>query len=122
MNAVRWLTLCVYVTLLTGALVVPDPWAWLREGPAALDVVRNANDKTLHAGTFAGMGVLLCWATRARAPLWCAAFAACHGAATEIIQHFVPPRTCDFWDWVADVAGACAGILLYLLLFGRTKV
>ena len=121
MSAFRWTILAAYVSLLTGALLVPNPWAWLRGEDSVTTTLRSANDKTLHAGTYAGLGVLLCWATRARKPLLCAGLAAAHGAATELLQTFVPPRSCDFWDWNADVAGSCGGILLYVLLFGRTK-
>ena len=33
------------------------------------------------------------------------------GAATEVAQHFNPPRTCDLIDFVEDVVGSTLGLL-----------
>lgn len=41
-------------------------------------------------------------------------FAAFYGMLNEIIQLYVPGRSCDFQDWLADVAG---GILAVLILY-----
>lgn len=35
-----------------------------------------------------------------------------YGAFDEIHQHFIPNRSCEFFDWVANCAGALTGILL----------
>jgi VanZ family protein len=40
-------------------------------------------------------------------------FGALYAASDEIHQHFIPGRTMDFFDWIADFTG----ILLSLLLF-----
>jgi VanZ family protein len=33
----------------------------------------------------------------------------------ELHQHFVPGRSVEFADWVADSHGAAAGVALYLI-------
>lgn len=35
-----------------------------------------------------------------------------YGASDELHQYFVPNRECEFWDWLADFAGAVIMILL----------
>ena len=34
------------------------------------------------------------------------------GGAEELTQAFIPTRTCDLFDWLADVVGITAGQLL----------
>lgn len=45
------------------------------------------------------------------------AFSFCvfYGVTDEWHQLFVEGRSCEFWDWVADVLGATAGVCVYLL-------
>ena len=78
-------------------------------------------DKLAHAAVYA----LLAWlAARAFATLpwkaysglipWTAAlFAALYGLSDEVHQAFVPGRSADFWDLVADTLGAAGGAILY---------
>lgn len=42
-------------------------------------------------------------------------FTAIYGASDELHQYFVPGRTCDFYDWVADFLGAVFALLIILL-------
>jgi VanZ family protein len=51
------------------------------------------------------------------------ALAALYGASDEFHQWFVPGRTADVNDWIADVIGATIGIALVLTAawFVRTK-
>jgi VanZ family protein len=42
-------------------------------------------------------------------------FTSLFGASDEFHQYFVPGRTCDFYDWVADVIGAVLAIVILLL-------
>jgi len=37
------------------------------------------------------------------------------GGITEIVQHFVPPRTCDLIDFLEDVVGSLAGFTAALV-------
>ncbi len=78
-------------------------------------------DKIAHAAIYA----LLAWlAARAFATLpygayascipWAAVvFAALYGLSDEVHQSFVPGRSADVWDLVADTVGAAGGALLY---------
>jgi VanZ family protein len=40
---------------------------------------------------------------------------ASYGMIDELTQSFVPRRECDFWDWVADIAGAGLAIFLFFI-------
>ncbi|MBI9070341.1 MAG: VanZ family protein [Melioribacteraceae bacterium] len=35
-----------------------------------------------------------------------------YGMADEIHQYFIPGRYCEFYDWVANIAGGIVGVLL----------
>ena len=48
--------------------------------------------------------------------LFCTAIASCYGAIDEFHQYFVPGRSCDIWDWIADTLGAASGAGLFILL------
>ena len=78
-------------------------------------------DKLAHAAAYALLAFL---AARAFATLpvpgqrpallWAAAlFAALYGLSDEFHQSFVPGRSADVWDWVADLSGAIGGALIY---------
>jgi len=41
---------------------------------------------------------------------------AVYGMLDELHQRYVPGRYCDFYDWVADVAGGLAGVLFVYFL------
>jgi VanZ family protein len=43
------------------------------------------------------------------AVIWAAIFAALLGAVDEVHQQWIPGRSMDFLDWVADFAGGTAG-------------
>ncbi|MFO7708559.1 MAG: VanZ family protein [Desulfobacterales bacterium] len=82
-------------------------------------------DKLLHAGAYGVMAVLFYRTYRAgwpqagrRALLWASvASAALFGLSDEIHQFFVPERTADPLDFLADAAGAFLGAALYQRLF-----
>ncbi|HWZ93274.1 MAG TPA: VanZ family protein [Polyangiaceae bacterium] len=87
-------------------------------------------DKLLHALAFAGLALLLVRATRVLLPraslrrrLSFAVFLASFvGALLEVCQAFVPYRSAELLDWVADTVGALAAavaIVLYLRLVPR---
>ncbi len=42
-----------------------------------------------------------------------AVLASAYGATDEWHQFFVPGRSCDVWDWVADTAGAVVAVTVY---------
>ena len=43
------------------------------------------------------------------------------GALAEILQLFVPGRSCDFFDWSFDALGAATGIAISCLLKWKTR-
>jgi hypothetical protein len=77
-----------------------------------------ATDKLMHAGVFGGLALLLVRAARFCMPLsslpkhlLVGAFgASVLGALLEICQAFVPYRSADVWDWVADTVGAVLAV------------
>jgi len=78
-------------------------------------------DKLAHFGAYFVLGALLAHATTrlGETPLLAVAIGVAYGAVDEIHQHFVPGRTSDVFDWVADTAGVICGVLIFLLVFTR---
>lgn len=76
----------------------------------------DGTDKIVHAGAY---GVLCMWLLfGARGPRnvamwWCAIAASAYGFTDELHQGFVPGRTQDKWDWVADTMGAVVCVLVW---------
>ncbi len=45
-----------------------------------------------------------------------------YGGAIELLQQYCfPPRTGDWWDWAADIAGAGIGTLIIFLLWTNKR-
>jgi VanZ family protein len=42
-------------------------------------------------------------------------FTAVYGASDEFHQYFVPGRSCEFYDWVADFAGGLFAVLIIII-------
>ena len=51
--------------------------------------------------------------------LICAAIASGYGVLDEIHQYFVPGRSSEIWDWVADILGAAAGSAAVLFVIRK---
>jgi len=72
-------------------------------------------DKIAHFGFYGVAGFLfVLWRREtgtgaAVAVVWAALFAALLGAVDEFHQQWIPGRSMEFLDWVADVAGGTAG-------------
>lgn len=79
------------------------------------------SDKVLHFAAYAGLGTTLAYAgaQSALGPLPLIAIGSLYGASDEIHQSFVPGRTPDPLDWVADTLGAIAGVLAVHGYFSR---
>lgn len=83
--------------------------------------VRGA-DKVVHALMFSGLAVLLLAAFNMIRPAGVAAaigvvlLIAAYAAVDEWTQFLVPTRSGSPWDWAADVAGACLGASVFLLV------
>jgi VanZ family protein len=74
-------------------------------------------DKLHHTGAYAVGGLLIARALGrgGRAALLAMALGALYGASDEIHQHFVPNRSPDLVDWLADTLGVLAGVGLWHL-------
>jgi VanZ family protein len=78
-------------------------------------------DKILHICIYGLLG-LLCYIslihvkstnTFSENPLtWTLIITSLYGASDELHQWFVPNRSCEFWDWLADAIGAIAAVLI----------
>lgn len=72
-------------------------------------------DKLAHFGFYGVAGFLfVLWRREtgkgaAVAVVWAAIFAALLGAVDEVHQQWIPGRSMEFLDWVADFAGGTAG-------------
>ena len=93
-------------------------------GPVPVDLPGiEGLDKVLHGGGYGLLGILFCRAYRFRWPNasgWATAnagllSASFYGFTDEFHQSFVPSRTADPFDWLADTLGALLGIAAYLL-------
>jgi VanZ family protein len=105
--------------LLTFVLTsIPNP----RFGPDIPHV-----DKVAHFG-FYGVAGFLCalWRRESGRAPWAAvafavAFVALLGAVDEIHQYWIPGRSMDLYDWVADLAGGGSGALFSSAAAGRIR-
>lgn len=84
-------------------------------------------DKLLHAAAYALLAVLFYRAYHTiglrRLPMaWLSVVSAVlYGAFDELHQSFVPTRSADGFDLLADVLGAAVGTLVYLRYCGRLE-
>jgi VanZ family protein len=91
-------------------------------GPEFGIVTRATLDSTiLHFISYAAYASLLCLSFGARKAHLSVLAAAALGAATEIMQLFIQGRSCDFGDWLVDIAGALAATCALLLLSRAIK-
>jgi VanZ family protein len=98
-----------WVVLLITLTSIPNP---------SFDVSIPYSDKVAHFG-FYGVAGFFCtlWRleagrSRRRAVAFAMLFVALLGAADEVHQQWIPGRSMEFLDWIADFAGGTAGSLL----------
>ena len=71
-------------------------------------------DKVVHFSVYGLLGTLACRAIAGRRGAWWALIVvSAYGATDEWHQYFVPGRSTELADWVADTAGAAIAILMY---------
>jgi VanZ family protein len=105
-RAVLWAAVGAYLALIFYLSSLPDPLPALTE---------RVWDKALHFVEYGGLAALVAAALLAsgaaarRAALLAVALASAYGATDEVHQAFVPNRSSDVRDWVADTVGAALG-------------
>ncbi len=71
-------------------------------------------DKIGHFAVYGLLGTLLCRLGQGwRGALWAVIATSAFGASDEWHQSFVPGRSVEFMDWVADSLGAVLAVSLY---------
>ncbi len=102
------LLFCLWCLLWVGVLI-----GSLRPGQ---EMPFGMTDKLTHFLCYAAMTAAVAgFCHEAAAVLRWAAFVLLMGGLVEIAQHFVPTRSMDLADFLADAAGALCGVLLALL-------
>lgn len=93
-------------------------------GPAPVDLPGiPLLDKVLHTAGYGLLGILFCRAYRSVRPDasgWATAnvgllSTSLYGFTDELHQAFVPTRSADPYDWLADTFGGLLGVAAYLL-------
>ena len=111
---VRWCVCTIYLSLLTMILLSPNPAAviGLKNIPSV-----PGGDATMHLGSFTLLTILV-HSMRWPKPLhWSWVYLLLgYAAAIESLQAFVPPRSVEFQDFVANVFGIAAGSAIYWAL------
>jgi VanZ family protein len=109
-----WLPVLVFITAIFAVSSVPHLQAPLRF---------PNGDKIIHAGEYLVLGLLLVRALRATLrmsrPLFAAVIAiglvVAVASADEFLQSFIPGRTCDIFDLLADTAGGAIAQFVYVM-------
>jgi len=100
---------------LVATLVLSAAYLWVGTRPQNPALVRDVNDKVLHAASYAVLGFTAGAGAAALglapAPLIGWGYAVGHGALLEVVQTFTPPRTGEVGDVLADAVGAAFGAL-----------
>jgi len=90
---------------------------WLSSQPKLPQVIFlfDGIDKLFHAGAYGVLGLLVAFAvgaTTRRAAGVAVVIASLYGVSDELHQYFVPGRSCDVFDWLADTGGAAVAVAL----------
>ena len=115
MSVPRWLPPLLWAGVIVFATSVPAPFV-----PRRLAAI----DKVIHFAMYAVFAALvtryvLNGRQRLRLALLSIAGVAVFGALDEWHQRFIPGRSTEFGDWVADSTGGVAGALVVSLLVAR---
>jgi VanZ family protein len=113
----RWLPAAAWALVIEALIVWPHPPSL----PRAWSV--PGIDKVVHAVLFGVMAVLAMRALLTRDRAWFVAFVGtvAFGAFTEAQQYFIPSRSLELGDILADTAGAAMGLVLFVTLAQRRR-
>ena len=116
----RWLPALLWAVL----IFVLSAWT----SPPKVDKVVPMADKAVHWTLFCVQSWLVASALRNGHKLTLQAtlglailITSAYGALDEYHQRFIPNRTCDFVDWVADTLGATAAAAAYYVYESRRR-
>lgn len=122
MIASRWRPPVAWALLIEALVLWPNP----PEIPQGwnlfwTDLVKS--DKLVHSCLFAVLAILVSRALVVEAkPSWLAFVGAVGFAAfTELQQHFIPSRSMEFGDFLADAAGAALGLAAFAAMARRRR-
>jgi len=116
-NSVHLLLSLFQVAAVSWALLTPDPFALVRDTP--LDWVQSASDLLLHAIVFTALSVTvfsLCLAVFGEYPSAAVFGMLGYCVTVEGLQAFVPGRTSDPRDAIANIAGFVLGLSVVRVL------
>ena len=91
------------------------------------EVTNRVWDKLLHAIEYSGLAILFVRALAGEGLAWLSALLVAtmltmgYAASDEYHQGFVPDRSMDVRDWVADSIGAFVGAAVYTIAATRRK-
>jgi VanZ family protein len=114
-----WLPPVAYMMIIFGLSAQSKPLPVLTE---------HVWDKLLHTTEYAGLGLLFCRALVGEGFGWLAAAlvavlaASLYGASDEWHQYYVPMRSADVHDWIADKIGAAIGTVAYVAAIGYGRM
>lgn len=114
MIAARWRPAVLWAVLIEALVLWPNPPEVPRGWTLVwFDFVKL--DKLAHVALFAVLSVLVLRALMVEGrPAWMAFVSgAAFGAFTELQQHFVPTRSMEFGDFLADAAGSAVGLGIF---------
>ena len=117
----KLVTACLWL-FCTALLLLPKPWVlfWNRNIPEEFGFGFGVE----HLYMFGMLGFFTELSRRQWHSLTWLHILVAYGLATEILQHFIPNRTCDLMDFCQDCTGAYLGIFLGLSvkhLYGRFR-
>lgn len=116
-NTAHLLLSLIQVAAVSWALLTPDPFALVRD--TSLDWVQSASDLLLHALVFTVLSATvfsLCQAIFSEFPPVVVFATLGYSVTVEGLQAFVPGRTCDPRDAIANVAGFVLGLSVVRVL------
>ena len=119
---VRWRASAAWALLIEAMVLWPNP-PEIPQGWTIIWLDFIKLDKLVHAGLFAVLSVLLVRVLVVEArPAWLAfLLAAAFAAFTEVQQHFIPSRSMELGDFLADAVGAALGLAAFVALARRRR-